>query len=178
MNLNPLLEADANAFMCRFGGLFENSPWVAQRAFAARPFGTPERLHAAMVAVVRAAPREEQLALLRAHPELAGREARAGTMTDSSVSEQSSAGLDRLSRAEVLRIAELNAAYRARHGFPFIVAVRHYTLAGILHEFERRLANDRESEFEAALQQVFTITRLRLSKLVDESATLTSGVAA
>ena len=179
MDFNDTLDRlDAAAFARRFGGLFENSPWVAERAFAARPFGTIERLHAAMVAVVREASRDEQIALLRAHPDLAGREAQAGAMTASSVAEQSSAGLDRLSRGEVLRIAELNAAYRARHGFPFIIAVRHYTQAGILHEFERRLACDSESELETNLQQIFAITRLRLARLAAESTALASGVAA
>jgi len=145
-----------------FGGVFEHSPWVAEHAFAARPFADIDRLHAAMVAVVRSAPREEQIALLNAHPDLAGREAEEGTMTDASVAEQSSAGLDALSAGEVARIAELNVRYRARHGFPLIIAVRHYTKAGIFHEFERRIANDTGSEHDWALSQVFAITRMRL----------------
>ncbi|MEP6655706.1 MAG: 2-oxo-4-hydroxy-4-carboxy-5-ureidoimidazoline decarboxylase, partial [Betaproteobacteria bacterium] len=109
--------------------------------------------------------REEQLALLRAHPDLAGQEARAGTMTHASVAEQASAALDRLTPGEMERIAKLNAAYRARHGFPFIIAVRQHARDGILNEFERRLRNDSESEIAANLQQISVITRLRLVAL-------------
>jgi 2-oxo-4-hydroxy-4-carboxy-5-ureidoimidazoline decarboxylase len=157
---------DEAAFVGAFGGIFEHSPWVAERAYDRRPFAGVTDLHAAMADAVRAASREQQAALLLAHPDLAGKEARAGTMTPSSVSEQASAALDRLSPQEMARIAELNRAYRARHGFPFIVAVRHYTKAGIFHEFERRIADDTESEHAWALSQVFAIARMRLeSKL-------------
>jgi 2-oxo-4-hydroxy-4-carboxy-5-ureidoimidazoline decarboxylase len=153
---------DKTAFVAAFGGIFEHSPWVAERAYDRRPFASPAELHAAMADAVRAAPREQQTALLREHPDLAGKEARAGTMTTSSVAEQASAALDRLSPTEMTRIAELNREYRARHGFPFIVAVRHYTKAGIFHEFERRIANDSPSEHAWALSQVFAITRMRI----------------
>jgi 2-oxo-4-hydroxy-4-carboxy-5-ureidoimidazoline decarboxylase len=153
---------DRAAFVAAFGGVFEHSPWVAERAWDRRPFANVAELHTAMTAAVLAAPRERQTALLLAHPDLAGKEARAGTMTSSSVAEQASAALDRLTPAEMARIAELNREYRARHGFPFIVAVRHYTKAGIFHEFERRIANDSESEHEWALSQVFAITRMRI----------------
>jgi len=115
-----------------------------------------------MADAVRDAPREDQAALLLAHPDLAGKEAREGTLTSSSVAEQASAALDRLTPAEMARIAELNRAYRARHGFPFIIAVRHYTKAGIFHEFERRIASDTSSEHAWALAQVFAIARMRL----------------
>src|SRR5689334_20280145 len=153
---------DKAAFVAAFGGIFEHSPWVAERAFERRPFASLAKLHDAMVEAVRTAPRERQTALLLAHPDLAGKEARAGTLTPSSVEEQASAALDRLSSAEMARIGELNRAYRERHGFPFIVAVRHYTKAGIFHEFERRIANDTDSEHAWALSQVFAITRMRL----------------
>jgi 2-oxo-4-hydroxy-4-carboxy-5-ureidoimidazoline decarboxylase len=153
---------DKAAFMAAFGGIFEHSPWVAERAYDRRPFASAAALHAAMVDAVRAASREQQTALLNAHPDLAGKEARAGAMTDSSVAEQASAALDRLSPEEMTRIAELNRAYRARHGFPFIVAVRHYTKTGIFHEFERRIANDTASEHAWALSQVFAITHMRI----------------
>jgi 2-oxo-4-hydroxy-4-carboxy-5-ureidoimidazoline decarboxylase len=153
---------DKAAFVAALGDVFEHSPWIAERAYARRPFASAADLHAAMVDAVRTAPRERQTALLLAHPDLAGREARAGTLTSSSVSEQASAALDRLSPQEMTRIAELNRAYRARHGFPFIVAVRHYTRAGIFHEFERRIDNDSESEHAWALSQVYAITRMRI----------------
>ena len=164
MDIATVNGMDKAAFVAAFGGIFEHSPWVAERAYDRRPFASPADLHAAMTDAVRAAPRDQQTALLLAHPDLAGKEARAGTMTASSVAEQASAALDRLSPEEMARIAELNRAYRARHGFPFIVAVRHYTKAGIFHEFERRIANDTTSEHAWALAQVFAITRMRLDQ--------------
>ncbi|HEU4367307.1 MAG TPA: 2-oxo-4-hydroxy-4-carboxy-5-ureidoimidazoline decarboxylase [Methylomirabilota bacterium] len=148
------------------GGVFESSPWVAERVGVAGPFASVERLHAAMTAVVREAPLQHQLALLRAHPDLAGRAARAGEMSATSVAEQSSAGLDRLSDAEYERFARLNAAYVGKFGFPFIIAVRKHDKAGILAAFETRLGNAVEQEVEAALVQVFEITRLRLDGLI------------
>jgi 2-oxo-4-hydroxy-4-carboxy-5-ureidoimidazoline decarboxylase len=162
-NVNAM---DKAAFVAALGDVFEHSPWVAERAYQRRPFASPADLHDAMADAVRAAPREQQTALLLAHPDLAGKEAHAGTMTSSSVSEQASAALDRLSPEEMARIAGLNRAYRARHGFPFIVAVRHYTKAGIFYEFERRIANDTESEHAWALSQVFAITRMRVDARV------------
>ena len=160
MDIASVNGMDRAAFVAAFGGVFEHSPWVAERAYDRRPFANPAELHTAMAAAVRSASHEQQTALLLAHPDLAGREARDGTMTSSSVAEQASAALDRLTPAEMARIAGLNQAYRARHGFPFIVAVRHYTKAGIFHEFERRIANDTESEHAWALSQVFAITRM------------------
>ena len=162
MDLATVNGMDKEAFVAAFGGIFEHSPWVAERAYDRRPFASVADLHAAMAEAVRAAPREQQTALLLAHPDLAGKEARTGSMTASSVAEQASAALDRLSPAEMARIVELNRSYRDRHGFPFIVAVRHYTKAGIFHEFERRIGSDTESEHAWALSQVFAITRIRL----------------
>jgi 2-oxo-4-hydroxy-4-carboxy-5-ureidoimidazoline decarboxylase len=167
MHLDAVNRMDLPAFVAAFGDVFEHSPWVAEGAFAARPFASTDALHGSMVDVVRSATRDQRLALLRAHPDLAGKEAAAGTMTRSSVSEQSSVGLDNLTAAELKRIGELNAAYRAKHGFPFIIAVRRYTKTAILDEFARRLANDSETEFAADLQQVFVIARLRLDRLID-----------
>lgn len=152
-------------FVDLLGGVFEHSPWVAEQAWLQRPFADVAALHACMVGVVRQAPPERQLALLRAHPELAGREAQTGTLTEASDQEQLSAGLKSLRADEMQRIATLNAAYLARHGFPFIVCVRHYTKAGIFHEFERRLALDTERERDEALDQVTAITRARLQAL-------------
>jgi len=150
------------------GSIFEHSPWIAARAAEARPFPSVEALHTAMVAVVRRASRAEQLALLRAHPDLAGRAARAGTLTSASASEQSSAGLDRLDDEEYERFGRLNAAYRAKFGFPFIIAVRRHDKTQILAAFERRLGNTEAQEVETALAQVFEITRLRLAGLIVE----------
>jgi 2-oxo-4-hydroxy-4-carboxy-5-ureidoimidazoline decarboxylase len=153
-------------FVAALGGVFEHSPWIAERAFASRPFADIAALHAAMVDVVRGASRDEQIGLLRAHPELAGREAQAGTLTADSTAEQRSAGLNALSREEMDRVVRLNRAYRERFGFPFIIAVRRHTKDGIFAEFERRLGNDAESERLECLEQVYTITRIRLDALV------------
>lgn len=152
-------------FVAALGGVFENSPWVAQAAWSARPFDSLTALHAAMVAVVRGAAPAQQLALLRAHPELAGREAIAGNMTEASEAEQGSAGLDRLTATELARIGELNRSYGTRFGHPFIIAVRNHTKQGIFDAFERRLANSAEAERATALAEVFTITRLRLDAM-------------
>jgi 2-oxo-4-hydroxy-4-carboxy-5-ureidoimidazoline decarboxylase len=139
--------------------LFEHSPWVEARADA-RP-SSGDR-HADLMAVVREAASEEQLALIRAHPELAGKAAIDGGLTEASAAEQASAGLDRLSPAEYERFHALNAAYRDKFGFPFIICVRLTDKAGILAAMERRLAGDRDTEIAAALDEIGKIVRLRL----------------
>jgi 2-oxo-4-hydroxy-4-carboxy-5-ureidoimidazoline decarboxylase len=149
-------------------GVFEHSPWIAARAAAARPFASLEAVHAAMVAVVRRASPDEQLALLRAHPDLAVRTARAGALTSASAAEQSSAGLDRLDGDEYERFGRLNTAYREKFGFPFIIAVRRHDKQQILAAFEARLGNTQAQEVETALAQVFEIARLRLAGLITE----------
>ena len=164
--LDTLNRLDQAAFTAALGDVFEHSPWVAAEAWHERPFADVAALHRAMAARVLAAPRERRLALLRAHPELAGREARAGTLTASSAREQAGAGLDALSGDEAARFARLNAEYSARFGFPFIIAVGHYTKRGILRELERRLASDPESEFETCVHQVCEIGLIRLEKML------------
>jgi 2-oxo-4-hydroxy-4-carboxy-5-ureidoimidazoline decarboxylase len=156
------------AFVQKFGGIFENSPWVAEKAWDKRPFASVDELHAAMVVVARYATAPKQIALLQAHPDLAGKEAQAGSMTTSSVSEQASAGLNALSREEFKKITDLNSAYKEKFGFPFIIAVRMHTKEGIFFEFERRLKNDTPTEFANDLQNVYAITRLRLDKLLGD----------
>lgn len=139
--------------------LFEHSPWVEARA-EARP-SSGDR-HADLMAVVHEATREEQLALIRAHPELAGKAAVDGMLTGASAAEQASAGLDRLTQAEFDRFHALNAAWRDKFGFPFIICVRLTDKAGILAAMERRLGNDRETEIATALDEIGKIVRLRL----------------
>jgi 2-oxo-4-hydroxy-4-carboxy-5-ureidoimidazoline decarboxylase len=156
----------AAEFRAAFGGVFEHSPWIAERAFAARPFASVDALHAAMTDAVKRAGRDEQVAFLRAHPELAGKEAQSGTMTGDSTAEQGAAGLNALSREDMARISDLNRRYREKFGFPFIIAVRQHTKDGIFGEFERRLTLAPDAELEACLGQVFVITRLRLDGLV------------
>jgi len=142
--------------------LFEHSPWVEARADA-RP-SSGDR-HSDLMAVVRDALPEEQLALIRAHPELAGKAAVDGSLTQASADEQASAGLDRLTQAEFDRFHALNAAYREKFGFPFIICVRLTDKAGILAAMERRLANDRDTEIATALNEIGEIVRLRLEDM-------------
>ena len=162
-------QMDRNAFLARFGGVFERSSWIAEGAYDAGL--TPEQdsaegLHAAMLAVLRAAPRTRQLALLNAHPDLAGKLAMRGELTAESSSEQAGAGLDRCSPEEFARFTALNDAYKAKFGFPFILAVKGKTRAEILEAFERRIHNGPEEEFNTALAQVERIGLLRLKDLL------------
>ena len=142
--------------------LFEHSPWVEERADARPSCGDR---HADLMAVVREATLEEQIALIRAHPELAGKAAVDGTLTEASAAEQASAGLDRLTQAEFDRFHALNAAYREKFGFPFIICVRLTDKAGILAAMEGRLANDRDTEIATAIEQIGEIVRLRLGDM-------------
>jgi 2-oxo-4-hydroxy-4-carboxy-5-ureidoimidazoline decarboxylase len=142
--------------------LFEHSPWVEARADAAPATGDR---HADLMRVVYAASAGEQLALIRAHPELAGKAAVDGTLTDASAAEQASAGLDRLTQAEFDRFQVLNAAYRAAHAMPFIICVRMTNKAGILAAMEARVGNDTQAEIAVALGEIGKITRLRLEDL-------------
>ena len=159
---------DRDAFVARFGGVFEHSPWVAERAWLRRPFDSLDALHGTMMAAVREAPREEQIALVRAHPELAGREATQGALTADSSSEQGRLGFTRLSREEFEKMARLNRAYREKFGFPCIVALRlHASRGSVMQEMERRIGNDAHTELENALEQIGHITRGRLERLRD-----------
>ena len=157
-----LSKLDRAGFVARLGHVFEHSPWVAVQAFDAGPFSTTEALHAAMAAVVERGSRDEQLGLLRAHPELGA----ATRLTDASAAEQGGLGLDRLPGTEARRMGELNAAYRARFGFPFIIAVRgQRDREAIERALRERLANAPEQEFGVALAQVARIARLRLDNI-------------
>jgi 2-oxo-4-hydroxy-4-carboxy-5-ureidoimidazoline decarboxylase len=162
LDLASINGMDRKAFVAALGSTFEHSPWVAESAWAARPFASIDALHAALFGVVQRAPRDVQVAFLCGHPELAGKEAQAGTMTSESVGEQASAGLDALSRDEVAELRALNAHYLHRHGFPFVIAVRRYRKAEIFSQLRRRCESDSDTELEEALQQIATITRLRV----------------
>jgi 2-oxo-4-hydroxy-4-carboxy-5-ureidoimidazoline decarboxylase len=148
-------------FLARFGPVYEASPWVAEGVWPDPPDDL-EGLAAAMAAVVDAAPRDMQLALIRAHPELASRT----KMADASVKEQAGAGLDQCSPAEFEAFQRLNGAYNARFGFPFIYAVKGATRADILAAFEARLGNDPDTEFATAIAQIHRIARFRLAELL------------
>lgn len=163
-------EMDREAFVARFGGVYEHSPWVAERVWQAGE--VPNDLMAlsdAMAKIVEAADQDLQLALLRSHPDLAGRLAVRGELTTDSRSEQTSAGLDRCTPEEFAAFQRLNGDYKARFGFPFIIAVRGLDRKAILAAFRRRLNNDRDTEFREALDQVHRIARLRLAAMAERS---------
>jgi 2-oxo-4-hydroxy-4-carboxy-5-ureidoimidazoline decarboxylase len=165
--LESLNSASPADFTAALGDIYEHSPWVAEAVSAERPFATLAGLHEAMVRAVRAAPGDAQLVLIKAHPDLAGKAARAGALTPDSISEQASAGLDRLNAAEFARFHELNDAYKAKFGFPFIVAVRRHTKDSVLRQFERRLGHSAADERETALAEIVRIAALRLDQRVE-----------
>ncbi|MFL4469119.1 allantoinase PuuE [Tateyamaria armeniaca] len=155
-------------FVTKFGGIFEHSPWIAEGAHALElgpAHDTPQGLHSALCRVFRAASDDQRLDVLRAHPDLAGKLAAAKRLTSESTEEQASAGLDALTDDERQRFDTHNNAYVAKHGFPFIIAVKDHDKAGILRAFERRIANDTDTEFAEACRQVERIARLRLEAL-------------
>jgi 2-oxo-4-hydroxy-4-carboxy-5-ureidoimidazoline decarboxylase len=156
----------AEEFLARFGDVAEHSPWVAEGAGGARPFASREAMIAAFADAVTAAPRDVRLALIRAHPDLAGRAARAGAIAEDSKKEQAGVGLDTLTDAEFARFTRLNDAYREKFGFPFIFAVKGATKSMILDAFETRLPNPPEIEFDTALAQIARIFRFRLEDRV------------
>jgi len=164
--LNQLSEAE---FLATLGGVHEHSPWIAEQAFAKRPFPNRDHLVAAMRGIVDSASEEQKLALIRAHPDLAGKLARAGSLTPESRHEQAGLGLDRLNDEEYDRFSTLNAAYRERFGFPFIMCARLTTKDGVLAAFLTRLKNNRISEIAAALEQIHHIARLRTEDLIANS---------
>jgi 2-oxo-4-hydroxy-4-carboxy-5-ureidoimidazoline decarboxylase len=146
--------------------VFEESPWIAREAWEARPFGSVDALHAAMVRAVEHSPRDARFELIRAHPDLAGKAATAGELTPESTREQAAAGLDRLTPAQYERITALTAAYRERFGFPFVVCAREHTPDSIIATAARRLEADPDEEERTALTEIAKIARLRLAELV------------
>jgi 2-oxo-4-hydroxy-4-carboxy-5-ureidoimidazoline decarboxylase len=159
--LGELNTGDRDGFLRAVGWVFEHSPWVAERAWRQKPFATIDELHAAMAAEVVAASAEEQLALLREHPDLGTR----ARMSRASTGEQAGAGLDSLDAAEFERLNQLNTAYRERFGFPFLYAVKGSTEHDILKALGTRLTSSREEELGEALRQVFRIARFRLDDI-------------
>jgi OHCU decarboxylase len=162
---------DHDDFVARFGGIFEHSPWIAERAYELElgpAHDSAGGLHNALCRIFRAASDKERLGVLNAHPDLAGKLAAAKRLTDASSSEQASAGLDALTDAERQKFTALNDAYQAKFGFPFIIAVRDHTKAQILAAFEKRVANDRDVEFVTACKQVERIAELRLKQMLPE----------
>ncbi|WP_425105663.1 2-oxo-4-hydroxy-4-carboxy-5-ureidoimidazoline decarboxylase [Ancylobacter sp.] len=166
VSLDTLNTLDRDGFIAALDGIFEHAPWVAEAAFAHAPFATVSGLHEALMAAVRARPEAERVAFVAAHPDLAGKAARAGDIAPASVSEQAGLGLDRLSEAEFARFERLNSAYRARFGFPFVICVRRQTRDALLDAFEARLLHKRDEELAAALVEIGHITALRLVERV------------
>lgn len=166
MTIAYLNSLDRAAFTAALGHLFEHSPWVAEDTWPRRPFRDAAHLHTSLCASMRAAPKDQQLALIRAHPDLAGRLAQQNQLTAESTREQSSAGLTALSDAELANFQNLNAAYLARFGFPFIICARLNNRATILAAMQARVANSPESEFATALGEIEKIAQLRLNDLL------------
>ena len=153
---------DRRSFVAAAGPVFEHSPWIAERAWARRPFASVTDLHEKLCGVVADASPDEQVGLIRAHPDLVGRLAREGRLTRESNVEQAAAGLDALSADEVATFERYNAAYRERFGFPFVICARENRKEGILAAFPRRLQNTRDREVAAALDEIYKIARHRL----------------
>ena len=159
------MPGDREAFVATYGPLFEHSPWVAEDAYANGPYADRAALYDGLVEAMYAAPRERQVALVRAHPDLAGKAAIEGTLTPDSRREQSSAGLDRLTRAEYEALTSANAAYRERFGFPFVICVRDHDKDSILAAAQERARNEPDAELRAALAEIARIAHHRLEAL-------------
>ena len=156
-------------FVAKFGGIFEHSPWIAERAHGLElgpAHDSATGIHNALCRIFRTASQDERLGVLTAHPDLAGKLAQAKRLTAESTNEQAGAGLDALTDAERARFTELNTAYVDKHGFPFIIAVRDHDKASILAAFERRIGNARETEFAEACRQVERIAEFRLKDIL------------
>jgi len=166
LTLDDVNQMDEAAFVAAFGDIAEHSPWVARAAYANHPFAGHDALVAAFHGAVRGAGHPAQLALLREHPDLAGKAAIAGELAPESYNEQSGAGLDRMTAEEFALFTELNTRYRARHGIPFIRAVKGSTKEQIIAAFKERVENTPETEFQTALGQVERILRFRLEDRV------------
>jgi 2-oxo-4-hydroxy-4-carboxy-5-ureidoimidazoline decarboxylase len=172
MSQKPLDELNASSqsdFVAALANIFEYSPWIAEQAYASRPFAGVNALFAAMKTVVERAPEGPRLVLIKAHPDLADKTQRAAGLTAESAAEQNSVGLDRLSDAEYEAFERVNNAYRAKFGFPYIVCVRRHTKDSILRDFERRLPNDAATETAASIAEICRIAALRLDQLVVSS---------
>jgi 2-oxo-4-hydroxy-4-carboxy-5-ureidoimidazoline decarboxylase len=168
VTIDDVNQASEEDFVALLGTIYEHSPWIAARAALSRPFADISALHAAMARVVAEASADEQIGLVAAHPDLAGRLARAGKLAPSSADEQASLGLDRLSEDEFKLFESLNASYRLRFGFPFVIAVKRHTRTTVLAAFETRLKNDADTERHTALEEINMIARFRLDALLGE----------
>lgn len=167
MDIETLNQYDESEFVGCLGSIFEHSPWVAEAVYPEKPFASAEALHLGMVAEMRRAPEASQLALLRAHPELAGKEASRGTLTAESTREQAGAGLDQCNAEELRQIQQLNRAYRERFDFPFIIAVSGLDKYQVITAMQQRVGNEPSVEFDTALAEVEKIAKIRIDALID-----------
>jgi 2-oxo-4-hydroxy-4-carboxy-5-ureidoimidazoline decarboxylase len=168
MTLAELNALNREAFTAALGGIYEHSPWVAEAAYALKPFESRAQLHARMQAVVDAASFAQQLALLRAHPELASKAAVRQELSEASNAEQAGAGLTQCSPDEFVKLTALNASYRARFGWPFIIAVKGRTRGSIITAMSARVQHDAAREFAECIAQVGKIAGLRLEALISD----------
>jgi len=164
-NLNQL---DRDQFVETLGDIFEHSPWVADMIYQDRPFDSTTQLHQTMVETVNKSPEMQRMALICNHPELAGKEAAEGTLTDDSRQEQSRAGLDQCSSEELAQLQSLNRAYREKFEFPFVIAVTGLDKTQIIAAIESRLKNSVSVEFETSIAEIGKIGLIRLNALIDE----------
>jgi len=167
LSIDEINHSSEPRFVELLGSIFEHSPWVAELVFTRRPFTSRETLHHAMALEVRHAPEVQRMALLCSHPELAGREASAGTLTNDSQREQAGAGLNQCSAEELVKIQSLNQAYQDKFDFPFIIAVTGLDKFQIIAAMEQRLGNNASLEFDTALGEVEKIARIRIDALID-----------
>jgi 2-oxo-4-hydroxy-4-carboxy-5-ureidoimidazoline decarboxylase len=172
VDLNALNAMSLADFVAAIGDVFEKSPWIVESIAAKRPFKGVAALYEALKSAVAAAPNERILELIRAHPDLAGKAARLGTLTPDSTAEQISAGLHRLSENEYDAFHRFNETYKAKFGFPFIVCVRRHTKGSILKAFEKRLTHDVRTEHNTAVEEILRIAALRLDQRVTAPDTL------
>ena len=169
VKLATLNELDQAGFVSICGPLFEHSPWIAERTYTKRPFATVDALHAALVKTVADSKQDEQVGLIAAHPDLVGRLAKEGRLTQESTAEQRAAGLTGLSADEVTAFDRNNAAYKDKFGFPFVICARENKKEAILAAFPTRLKNTRDQEIQTALAEIAKIARLRLLDTVSET---------
>lgn len=166
ISLSDLNAADNADFVATLGNVVEHSPWIAEQLAGKRPFAGINQLHTALMAAIQSAEPDVQLALIRAHPDLASKTQRAAGLTAESTDEQNSAGLDRLSDAEYAAFERVNSAYRDKFGFPYIVCVRRHTKDSVLRDFETRLRNIAKTETRRAIEEIGRMSALRLDQLV------------
>ena len=168
ISIDEINRSSAERFVELLGGIYERSPWVPDLVYSERPFESRATLHQSMAAAVRRAPEVHRMELLCSHPELAGKEASDGTLTDESKREQAGAGLDQCTGAELAKINRFNQAYHSKFGFPFIIAVTGLDKHQIIEAMESRLENSEDQEFDTAIGEVEKIARIRLDALIDE----------